>query len=309
MHVRSCSTVTPREESLSGGATLDVVAVPNVSEGRDGVRIQELARAVRRGGARVLDMHSDPWHNRSVFTVAAEPGEIATSMAGLAVAARDIDLRRHVGVHPRLGGLDVCPVVAFRIDLAEATAIALATARAVAARAQLPVYLYGAAARRPETRELPDLRRGGLGQLAARARAGLTPDLGPSTVELRRGVVCVGARGPLIAFNVWLECRRELAQRIASEVRSSGGGPPAVRALGVRVGDRSQVSMNLIDPAVTGIDTAFEAVAARARTYDVPVVATEIVGLVPARHRPRPDKQAARLLTTPGRTLESALAD
>lgn len=280
-----------------------------MSEGRDRARISALARAVRAGGTRVLDVHSDPWHNRSVFTVAGEPDEMTVSMARLAVAARSIDLRLHEGVHPRLGALDVCPVVAFRITLSDATAIALSVARAIATRARLPVYLYGAAARRPETRELPDLRRGGLARLAERARAGLDPDLGPSSIDPRRGVVCVGARGPLIAFNVWLQGGVDLARRIAAGVRSSGGGPPGVRAIGVRVGDRSQVSMNLVAPEVTGIDAAYEAVEARVGELGGLVTATEIVGLVPERYRPAPNRQAARLLTTPGRTLESALTD
>ena len=292
-----------------GSATLRrVLAVPNVSEGRDRQAIAAWVGTVEAHGGFVLDVHSDATHNRSVLTVAGSERSIPEAMARLAAATASIDLSRHSGVHPRLGGLDVCPIVDEGIGMDAAVAIARATGHAIASEAGLPVYLYGCAATRAETRELPSLRRGGLQGLRARAAGGLLPDLGPAQIDTRRGVVCVGARGPLIAFNVWLRCTVEDARAIASRVRSSGGGLPDTRALGLAMGEElSQISMNLTRPAVTGIDDAFAAVSALAEEAGVDVVGTEIVGLPPERYLPDEDARAARLLIRPGRSLESAL--
>lgn len=306
------STVTRREPKTPGSArapTVTVIVVPNVSEGRDERKIGELAATIGTEGARVLDVHSDGVHNRSVFTVAGSSHAIVPAMAALADASRYIDLGRHRGAHPRLGGLDVCPVVAHDLELSNAVHIAKEMAAAIAARAELPVYLYGAAATRESTRELPSLRRGGLEALKRRAAGGLTPDFGPSVIDLRAGVVCVGARAVLIAFNVWLKCDVAIARSIAAIVRTSGGGPPGVRAIGLAMGsDVSQVSINLTDPAATGIDKVFQAVLLAASEKGASVVATEIVGLPPAAFRPDPSGEAARLLSEPGRSLESALS-
>jgi glutamate formiminotransferase len=286
---------------------VQAIAVPNVSEGRDRDRVRALVAAIERHGALVLDIHSDPVHHRSVFTVAGEETSVVRGLAELAVATRYIDLRRHRGVHPRLGGLDVCPIVAHGITLKHAVSLARAAAEEIADAADLPVYLYGAAAVRVETRDLPTLRRGGLKGLIARAEE-VPPDLGPRTIDPARGVVCVGARGVLIAFNVWLDCDEATARAIARRVRARDGGLPELRAIGVAISsDASQVSMNLVKPSVTGMDAAFDAVAREARARGVEVTASELVGLVPERYAPAPDQQAARLLMKPGRTLEGAL--
>ena len=276
-----------------------LLAVPNVSEGRDVEAVTRLAGSVRDAGARVLDVHSDPAHNRTVLTVWGRPAELVAASAALARAASTLDLTRHDGVHPRLGVLDVCPFV---IDDAPAEAVvetARAAGRAIAESAGLPVYLYGAAALRPELEPLPDLRR---------RACELPPDLGPRTIDPRRGVVCVGARGPLIAFNVWLRADQGAARRIASRVRAELGDA-GVRALGLDVGGGfAQVSMNLTDPARAGIDVAFDSVASLAASEGVTVHATELVGLPPERFMPDPDAEAARLLLEPGRSLELVLA-
>jgi glutamate formiminotransferase len=272
--------------------------------------VRSLVAAVEACDATVLDVHSDAVHHRSVLTVAGEEPSIVHAMASLAAAARAIDLRHHRGAHPRLGGLDVCPIVAYGIALERAAAIAWATGRAIASVARLPVYLYGAAATRPAAGELPGLRRGGMEGLIARAAAGLEPDLGPRAIDPSTGVVCVGARDVLIAFNVWLACDAPIARDIARAVRSGGGGLPRVRAMGLAMSPGvSQVSMNLVDPATTGVDAAFEAVAREARARRVQVRASEVVGLVPERYAPDPNKEAARLLMKPGRTLEAALRE
>jgi glutamate formiminotransferase len=186
----------------------------------------------------------------------------------------------------------------------DAVTIARATALSISQVTGTPVYLYGEASTRPEIKELPDLRRGGLGRLIERAGNGLHPDHGPRDIDLRRGVVCVGARGPLIAFNVWLEADGDAAQRIAAGVRAPG----LLRALGLNLGtDTSQVSMNLVQPGALGIDEAFDRIEALSRAQGVRVLRTEIVGLVPERFLPSPDATAARLLIEPGRSVESVL--
>lgn len=286
------------------------IVIPNVSEGRDGEILGRFGDAIEKNGARILDIHSDPVHNRTVFTVEGPAQQLPVAMSSLAIETRSIDLGLHRGAHPHLGGLDVCPIIAYELSMAKAVDIAFATGRSIAGRAKLPVYFYGHAARRQDTKELPDLRRGGLTGLILKEKQGLNPDLGPGKINHRLGVVCVGARGPLIAFNVWLRSDYETAVAIAGRVRSSGGGCPGVRAIGIAMSDgTSQISMNLIDPRRTGIDRAFKDVRSVSRTFGVSVEATEIVGLLPAAHMPNPDAQAARLLIKPGRSLEEALAD
>ena len=281
-----------------------LLAIPNVSEGRDERLISDYAAATQRGGARLLDLHSDGAHNRSVLTVAGHPAELVAGMTELALLASAIDMSRHRGIHPRLGGLDVCPFVPLEATMQDAVTVAHATAQAIAQVTETPVYLYGEAAVRPETRQLPDLRRGGLEALARRAREGLHPDRGPTEIDPHRGVVCVGARGPLIAFNVELETDGDAAQRIATDVRVPG----RLRALGFSLGpDASQVSMNLVQPEALGIDEAFDRVETSARARGIRLLRTEIVGLVPERFLPSPDAKAARLLIEPGRSVESVL--
>jgi glutamate formiminotransferase len=283
-----------------------IVSVPNVSEGRDPQAIRSYTSAIEARDARVLDVHSDAVHNRSVLTVGGAEEAIPDAMGELAARTVGIDMTRHTGVHPRLGGLDVCPIVAEGVSLERAVDVARRTGESIVKRTGLPVFLYGAAATRPETRALPDLRRGGLRALADRVMSGLRPDLGPPTIDVRQGVVCVGARGPLIAFNVLILSRLDVARRISSEVRSSGGGPPGLRALAFAMeGDEMQISLNLVEPARTGIDQAFAAVSRSAKRHRAPLVATEIVGLVAERYLPDPNGEAARLLMRPGRSLES----
>lgn len=285
---------------------MDLIIVPNLSEGRDRSRIASFERAVSAAGARTLDTHTDAVHNRSVLTIAGDEDALIAAAAALAVEASAIDLRRHSGVHPRLGGLDVCPFVPHDATMDVAVGAARRAAAAIAARSGLPVYLYGHAASPP--RELPDLRRGGLQGLIERSGS-LPPDFGPSVIDPRAGVVCVGARGPLIAFNIWMRCDLATARAIAKTVRAPSGGSPGVRALGLSIDDATcQVSMNLTKPDRTGIDDVFAAVARAAAADDAEIFATEIVGLPPERYLPDPESEAARLLMQPGRSLERFLA-
>ena len=288
---------------------MTLLAIPNLSEGRRSEVVSSLCATLVSAGARVLDCHSDAVHNRSVITLTGDGSLLPGALAALATAASTLDLGRHRGVHPRLGTLDVCPIVPYDEPMVTAVAVAHQTGMAINSATGIPVYFYGAAATRPETRELPALRRGGLPELIRRAESGLAPDIGDTPIDLGRGVVCVGARDVLVAFNVWLRCDVTTARKIARSVRASAGGLPGVRSLGLEIDDTptSQVSMNLIDPAMTNIDEAFNAVAEGARGEGAEVVGSEIVGLVPERFMPHPNGRAARALIAPGRSLESVL--
>ena len=283
---------------------MTMIWVPNVSEGRDTAVTGALVEAVRSQGVSVLDVHSDALHHRSVITATGGSKALVDAAASLAETAADvIDLRAHEGRHPRMGALDVSPFVPHGTEMEAAVEVARASGRAIHERTGIPIYLYGEAATRARTRELPELRRGGLEELMRRAAGDLPPDLG-SAIDPRHGVVCVGARGPLIAFNVWLNAPLSIARAIARAIRGS-----AVRALGIEMSPtEAQVSVNLIDPGTVGIDRIFERISGEASIAGAAVTATEIVGLVPAHFMPDPDARAARLLREPGRSLESVLA-
>ncbi|MEA2452822.1 MAG: glutamate formiminotransferase / 5-formyltetrahydrofolate cyclo-ligase [Actinomycetota bacterium] len=282
------------------------LAIPNISTGAPGTALSAAVTAVEGARGRLLDVHSDKTHNRSVLTVTAADDALIDAMVALAVACKTIDLRSHEGVHPRVGCLDVCPFVPQEASLERAIELAHEAGTKIASAVDAPVFFYGAASLRPETRELPDIRRGDLDGLVQRIDAGFTPDRGPARIDPSYGAVLVGARGPLIAFNVWLGSDLATARAIASKVRE----PHRIRALGLEMGDgRCQVSMNLVAPDQVGIDDAFERVDRIASTSGAEVIATEIVGLVEQRFLPKPDAKAARLFIEPGRSLESALND
>jgi glutamate formiminotransferase len=286
---------------------MTLIAVPNVSEGSDLRIIHMLATTIKGRGARVLDIHADADHGRSVFTVAGEPPELVAAMTALALGAATIDLTEQKGAHPRLGSLDVLPFVPHEATMDEAVTAAHSAGAAIAERG-FSVYYYGVAARREETRHLPALRKGGLGRLIMRAMTDLPPDAGPVEIDPRRGVICIGARDVLIAFNVFVDCDMDTARRVATSVRDELG-ERGVRALAFDLSGagRRQVSMNLTEPQKAGIEDAFGAVRDAVAAAGGRVVGTEIVGLVPERFQPNPDAEAARLLIEPGRSLESAL--
>ena len=285
---------------------MPLLAIPNVSIGLPGVLLDNASSAIERSGARLLDLHTDAVHNRSVLTVTGRADHLIDGMVALAAVCIEVDLGIHEGVHPRLGGLDVCPFVPNEISMDEAIRAAHATGATIGDELDVPVFFYGRAALRPETRRLPDIRRGGLTGLIERIASGLKPDAGPSEVDPRVGVVCVGARGPLIAFNVWLRAELHTTKAIADLVRE----PDQVRALGLDMRDgRCQVSMNLTSPDEVGIEAAFERVEAAAASRGAEIVATEIVGLVADDYLPSPDAKVARLLIEPGHSLEAALGD
>ncbi len=263
-------------------AELPLEAVPNFSEGRDQRVIDAIGDAIARH-ARLLDIHSDADHNRSVFTLVGDDEEIVDALlAGIACARDLIDLRGHEGVHPRIGAADVVPVVPIvPDDMERARAAALRLAARVGDELELPVFLYAevGGGRGPAF-----FRRGDLG---ARVEAGeLTPDFGPASLHESAGGVIVGARRPLIAFNVNLAggASVEVARQIAVVVRERGGGFRGVRALGLdlpRAG-KAQVSMNVEDWEASALHDIVAAIEREAIARGVEVEESELVGLMPA---------------------------
>jgi glutamate formiminotransferase len=260
-------------------------AVPNFSEWRERDRISRIVAAVRSvEGVRVLGLHSDPDHNRSVLTFAGEEEAVLEAAVALADAcAREIDLTSQTGEHPRMGSLDVLPFVPLEgATLEDAARLARRTGERIEPLGFL-VYLYEAAATASHRRNLADVRRGGYQGLAARLEDPLwQPDYGPRDLDPHKGAVAVGARPFLVAFNAYLDTNDlEVARAIAREVRERDGGLPGVKALGLKVGGRAQVSMNLTDLERTSMPVALEAVREAAVEHGVSVESTELVGLAP----------------------------
>lgn len=268
-----------------------VECVPNFSEGRDAAAIKRIAEAVRAvEGVRLLDVHLDEAHHRSVFTVVGPPRAVldaAVEAARRAVAL--IDLRRHQGVHPRMGAVDVIPFVPLReATLPMCVALAQGCGRRIGDELGVPVFLYGAAGR-PGRQNLADIRRPQFEGLRARVGAdpAWEPDFGPPALHATAGATAVGARGPLIAFNVLLDTPdTAVAKAVARAVRERDGGLPGVKALGFYLEDRkrAQVSMNLCDPARTSMKQAFDAVAREAAARGAGVASSELVGMVSEAH-------------------------
>jgi glutamate formiminotransferase len=260
---------------------LPLESVPNFSEGRDREVVDAIGRALAEH-ARLLDVHTDPDHNRSVFTLVGAEDELAHALvAGVECARQRIDLRRHQGAHPRVGAADVVPLVPLRPeDMERARAAALVVAERLGGLG-LPVFLYGGAGRGPAF-----FRRGGPEELQRRVDAGeLAPDFGPRQLDAAAGAVLVGARRPLIAFNVNLRSDDlEVARAIAAVVRESGGGFPGVRALGLDLPRAGlvQVSMNVEDWEAAALHDIVARVEAEARARGVEVAGSELVGLMPA---------------------------
>ena len=257
-----------------------LMAVPNVSEGRDLAALEAIERSL--GPARFLDLHTDPDHHRAVFTLAAPQGELAPALLNLARAAIErIDISSHEGIHPHVGALDVMPVVYLDDERrGAACAEALTAAGLVGEELEVPVFLYGELATRPEQTERAAIRKGGPREVGRRIEAGeLVPDFGPARAHPTAGAVLAAARPPLVAFNVDLVSDDvELARTIAAELRESGGGLPGVRALGLYLDDRrrAQVSTNVHDHRATPLREIVERVRERAE-----VAEAELIGLAP----------------------------
>jgi len=259
----------------------------NFSEGRRPEVIEALVGAARGAGAQVLDVAPNPDHHRTVLSLVGTAEVVEEAVRAVtAEALQRIDMNAHRGAHPRMGAVDVVPVV----PLGEATMDdAVALARRIGARLarefELPVFLYEEAASRPERRNLAEVRRGEFEGLAERlAQPGWQPDFGPARPHPTGGAVAVGARTFLVAFNVNLGTADvQVARQVARAVRAKSGGLASVKAIGLELAGRHQVqvSMNIVDPFATPLYRAFELVRIEAARYGVPIVGSEIVGLIP----------------------------
>ncbi len=266
-----------------------IECVPNISEGRRADVISSIAAALRAvPGLRVLGIQSDPAHNRSVFTLAGDANALAAGIPTLfehALAA--IDLRTHAGEHPRMGAVDVVPFIPIEgVTMAACVALAKSVAADVAKRFNVPVFLYEEASPNPARKNLEDIRRGEFEGLATKmAQPQWAPDYGPAAPHPSAGASVIGARMPLIAYNINLATDRlEVAKKIAQAIRMSSGGLRFVKAMGIPLESRGivQVSMNLTNYEKTPIFRVFDLVKREAARYGVQVLESEIVGLVPS---------------------------
>jgi glutamate formiminotransferase / 5-formyltetrahydrofolate cyclo-ligase len=266
-----------------------IECIPNVSEGRRHEIVEALADAIRVvSGVRLLDYSADASHNRSVFTFAGDAAGVERAVLALFErAVADIDLRTHRGEHPRLGAIDVVPFVPIEgVTMPDCVALAKKVGAEIAARFDVPVYLYEEASANPARRNLEDIRRGEFEGLAAKmASPGWSPDFGPFVPHPSAGASVVGARMPLIAFNINLATDRlDVAKKIAAAIRQSSGGYRFVKAMGITLEDRGivQVSMNLTNYEKTPIFRVFDTARREAERYGVAILESEIVGLVPS---------------------------
>jgi glutamate formiminotransferase len=263
---------------------LPLESVPNVSDGRD-LAVIEAVGAALSARATLLDVHTDVDHNRSVFTLVGDEAQLLDALlAGISCARERIDLRSHIGAHPRIGVADVVPIVPLRPeDMGRAQAVALQLGRRIGEELGLPVFLYGTLA--PE-RSPAYFRRGGPEELQRRIGVGeVVPDFGPAQLDPAAGGVIVGARRPLIAFNVNLvDANVEAAREIATAIRERDGGFPGVRALGLNLpqAGHAQVSMNVEDWEASPLHEIVAAIEHEAHVRGVEVAGAELVGLIPA---------------------------
>jgi glutamate formiminotransferase len=262
--------------------------VPNFSEGRDRGKIEKIVQPFRaKAGVKLLDYQNDEDHNRAVVTVVGEPEALkAAVFESMGVAIDLIDMRRHQGQHPRMGAIDVVPFIPVKnIDAAEAVAISKALAKEAADTYNLPIFLYELSASRSERQNLAAIRKGQFEGMADKIKQPeWTPDFGPAQIHPTAGVAAVGARMPLVAYNVNLDTNNlAIADLIAKKVRHISGGLRYCKGIGIELKDRGivQVSMNMTDYSKTALYRVFELIKIEARRYGVNVVGSEIIGLVP----------------------------
>lgn len=263
--------------------------VPNFSEGRDLAKVEKIADVFRgKEGVKLLDYSSDEDHNRSVITVIGEPEALGKAIVEAIGIAKDlIDMNQHEGQHPRMGAADVVPFIPIKnVTMEDAIELSKVVGKEVGEKYDIPVFLYEKSATAPHRENLADVRRGQYEGLAEKMKdkSLWTPDYGPAAPHPTFGAVAIGARMPLCAYNVNLGTDNlEIATAIAKKVRFLGGGLRYCKAMGVELKERkqTQVSMNLTDYTKTTIYSAFEMVKMEAARYGVPVVGSEVIGLVP----------------------------
>jgi len=265
-----------------------IECVPNFSEGRDLKKIEKIVAPFRgKDGVKLLDYQNDEDHNRAVVTVVGAPEPlIAAVIEAMGAAIDAIDMRRHQGQHPRMGAIDVVPFIPVKnITPQEAVAISKDVAAKVADKYNLPVFLYENSAANPQRQNLATIRQGQFEGMAEKIRQPeWKPDFGPAEIHPSAGVTAIGARMPLVAYNVNLDTGNfEIADRIAKQVRHISGGLRYCKGIGIELKDRGivQVSMNMTDYTKTALYRVFELIKIEARRYGVNVVGSEIIGLVP----------------------------
>jgi glutamate formiminotransferase len=265
-----------------------VQCVPNFSEGRDLKKIEKIVEPFRaKNGVKLLDYQNDEDHNRAVVTVIGAPEPLKEAIVeAIGVAIEVIDMRQHQGQHPRMGATDVVPFIPVKnVTPQEAVEISKDVASKVADKYNLPVFLYEKSAAKPERQNLATIRKGQFEGMAEKIRlAEWEPDYGPAEIHPSAGVTAIGARMPLVAYNVNLDTENfEIADRIAKQVRHLSGGLRYCKGIGIELKDRGivQVSMNMTDYTKTALYRVFELIKIEARRYGVNVVGSEVIGLVP----------------------------
>ena len=260
--------------------------VPNFSEGKNLKVIDEIADAIQTGSTvKLINIHSDADHNRSVFTILGEAEPLINAVfRGTEVAVKRIDLNKHHGTHPRIGAADVIPFIPlYQSSMQEAVRLAVKLAEKIGSELQVPVFLYGEATTNIDHKNLADLRRGGYESLKTKIGNDpkFIPDFGPKYMG-NAGATSVGARPILIAYNIFLNSNDESAAKIiAKSIRESSGGLPKVQALGMLVKDQAQMSMNLLDYQTTSLKTVFLAVEKLADAMALHITHSELVGCLP----------------------------
>lgn len=295
-----------------------IESVPNFSEGRRKDVIDAIVSSMSSvPGIKILDLESDPDHNRSVVTLIGDKTSIQeAAFRGAKTASELIDLTKHKGQHPRIGALDVLPFVPISgVKMQECVEIANRVGSRIGSELGIPVYMYESAAKRPERTNLEDVRRGefeGLREAMLKDESRI-PDYGPRRIHPTAGAMAVGARMPLVAFNVNLKTSDvSIAKAIAKKIRTSNGGFPKVKALGLMLAAKgvAQVSMNLTDYTVTGIPTVFEAIRKEALAHGVEILESEVIGLVPLEAVCDVARVALKVPTfTSGQVLERRIWD
>src|SRR5262252_7968900 len=265
-----------------------VECVPNFSEGRDKTKVDSILEAMKMDGVYLLDREMDADHNRCVITLVGDPVHVAeAAIRGVGKAAELIDLTKHAGAHPRLGAADVIPFIPIEgVTLEDCVAIARRVGEEIWKRYQVPVYLYEAAAQRPERQNLENVRRGQFEGIREEVKTNpdRKPDFGEAALHPTAGAAIVGARKFLVAYNVYLNTPDvEIARKVAKSIRFSNGGLRYVKGMGVPVRGLAQVSMNLTDTDQTPIARVFEYVRREAARYGVVPISSEIVGLIPKK--------------------------
>lgn len=266
-----------------------IESIPNISEGRNLEIVEKIVDQVRNTqGCILMDYSSDENHNRSVITYMGTPEAVEEASVKIALKAAElIDLNKHKGEHPRMGAVDVMPFVPLRnATMEDCVEISKRVGKKIAEEAKIPVFLYEESATRENMKNLADVRRGGFENMQDKIDRGYTPDFGGTKVHNTAGVIAVGARKPLIAYNVQLNTSNvEIAKKISSAIREANGGLPCVKAIGIMLESKNiaQVSMNLTDYTVTPPHVAVEAIKREAKKYNVEISDTELIGLMPMR--------------------------